>query len=86
MTAVIDGMTGDGAKGALGRRLAANMVRMTRDRTAGICLENARRNVRYLNHGRSLGELRDRPFGDGDSAIVIAAGPSIKRNDPIAAI
>ncbi len=62
------------------------MERMTRDRTAARCLENARRNVEFLDRGRSLADLRDYPLGEGDSAIVIAAGPSIKRFDPIAAI
>ncbi len=79
-------MNDNDGQGALGRRLVADMVRMTRNRTADICLENARRNAQFLDRGQSLAAIRGRPLGDGDSAVVIAAGPSIKRNDPIAAI
>jgi hypothetical protein len=76
----------DQTQGALGRRLVANMERMTRDRTAAQCLENARRNVEFRDRGQSLADLRNASLGEGDSAIIIAAGPSIRRNNPIAAI
>ncbi len=79
-------MTDDQSQGALGRRLVANMERMTRDRTAALCLENARRNVAFRDRGKSLADLRNASLGEGDSAIIIAAGPSIRRNNPIAAI
>ena len=79
-------MAEDQSQGALGRRLVANMERMTRDRTAAQCLENARRNVQFRDRGRSLADLRNASLGEGDSAIIIAAGPSIRRNNPIAAI
>lgn len=72
--------------GELGRKLVANMERMTRDRIGGAAMENARRNQAVLDKGRSLRALRDETVGEGDSAIVIAAGPSIKRKDPIKAI
>ena len=73
-------------QGALGRRLVANMERMTRDRTAAQCLENVRHNAEFRERGRSLADLRNAALGEGGSAIIIAAGPSIQRNNSIAAI
>jgi len=72
--------------GVLGRELAANQVRMTGDRISQICLDNARQNLQYMDHGQSLAALRKHTLGKSDDAIVIAAGPSIKRNDPISTI
>lgn len=80
-----DSVISDGS-GALGRRLVANMERMTADRIGSAALDNARANLAYRDRGRSLKALRDETVGEGDSAVVIAAGPSIKRKDPIAAI
>lgn len=72
--------------GGLGRKLVANMERMTRDRIGALCLENVARNRPYFAHGHSLARLRQEAVGEGDAAIVVAAGPSIKRHDPIRAI
>ena len=69
-------------KGSLGRRLVENMARMTADRVGGQVLENALRNQAHLARGKSISVLRNAPLGDGDTAIVIAAGPSISRQDP----
>lgn len=72
--------------GQLGRRLVDNMERMTRDRIGDLCVKNAENNRPCFTHGRSLAALRDETVGEGDSAIIVAAGPSIKRQDPIKAI
>jgi len=68
--------------GQLGLELVANMESITHDRIASLGLENARLNARSLNQGQSLSALRKEAVGQGDSAIVVAAGPSIRRRDP----
>ncbi|MBA58474.1 MAG: hypothetical protein CMQ40_04810 [Gammaproteobacteria bacterium] len=70
----------------LGFQLVANMERMTQDRIGASALKNAKYNDRFLDIGESLSALRNEKVGDGDSAIIIAAGPSIKRKDPISEI
>ncbi len=72
--------------GALGRQLVARMGELTAQRHGALALENAARNQDFLDRGRSLAALRETPLGNGDSAVVIAAGPSLKRRDPIKAI
>jgi hypothetical protein len=72
--------------GELGLKLIANMEKMTADRIGSAAINNARFNRQFLDCGRSLKSLRDETIGSGDSAIVIAAGPSIKRKDPLALI
>lgn len=68
--------------GLLGRRFVAEMGRITLDKIAPVVIEHARLNLPYLSRGRSLTELRGTVLGAGDSAIVVAAGPSIKRQLP----
>lgn len=74
------------AAGALGRALVADMERLTWERHSALAIANAQRSQALLHHGASLAALRNAPLGEGDSAIVIAAGPSIRRRDPIARI
>lgn len=69
--------------GALGLQIVSRMESITWDRHGEMALNNAQRNVALLDRGQSLAALRDRPLGEGDSAIIIAAGPSIKRHDPL---
>jgi hypothetical protein len=71
--------------GEIARALVADMVRLTNDRIGNDCIENARRNQAVLDKGQSLATLRS-DIVDFNSAIVIAAGPSIRRHDPIRAI
>ncbi len=52
----------------------------------GLALDNARSNLPLIRAGQSLRALRDAAIGAGDTAIVVAAGPSIKRHDPAAEI
>lgn len=62
------------------------MGRITLDRIGEAGINNARYNVRYLSKGKSLAALRGTSLGRGDSAIVIAAGPSISRRNVAARI
>ena len=64
--------------------LIGDMPRMTRDRVQDMALENARHNQPYIARGESLRALRGAKFGEDDSAVIIAGGPSIKRENPIA--
>lgn len=69
--------------GSLLLKLQGSMASMTQDRTQGMALENARRNLPLIRNGKSIAKLRGVQVGEGDSAIIIAAGPSIKQRDPI---
>jgi hypothetical protein len=72
--------------GELAHRLVAEMETITLDRIGKLGLANARRNRDLLSHGKTLAALRDENIGEGDSCIVVAAGPSLARRDPIKAI
>jgi 6-hydroxymethylpterin diphosphokinase MptE-like protein len=72
--------------GALGLELVQHMSQMTWDKIGEMAIENCRRNVALLGHGQSIAALRDEESQKGGSAIVIAAGPSIARRDPISAV
>lgn len=74
------------ASGDLARALLPDMERITWDRHGEMALANIRRNAELAGRGRSLAALRDADVGKGDSAIVVAAGPSLRRLDPIKAI
>jgi hypothetical protein len=67
--------------GDLGRRLVANMPRMTLDRIGRLGIDNARRNLRFLKHGKSLRELRGQTSEKGSAALVLGAGPSLHRGN-----
>jgi hypothetical protein len=69
--------------GDIGRRLVAQMDQMTWDRIGDMAFANAVSNLSRISSGRSIAELRGAKIGRDDSAIVIAAGPSIARHDPI---
>ena len=72
--------------GTLGMQLVARMDSLTWERHGQLALDNAARNKTVLHRGKSLAELRGAAIGAGDSAIVIAAGPSLGRRDPAKAI
>jgi len=72
--------------GELALKLVADMGRITLDRIGNAGLENAARNQAVLDRGKSLAALLDEKVGEGDSCIIVAAVPSIKRHDPIKAI
>ena len=62
------------------------MGALTTDRHGPMALANAARNLAHLHRGRSIAALRDAGLGTGDSAIVIASGPSVARRQPTPAI
>jgi hypothetical protein len=66
----------------LGRRIAAQLNGATFDRIAPLALANAELNRPRIH--RSLLELTDTPLGAGDSALVVAAGPSLHRRHSLA--
>lgn len=72
--------------GAIGRALVERMEELTWERHGSMGIENAKRNLDFLDRGKSLAALRRTVIGEADSAIIIAAGPSIKRHDPLRAI
>ncbi len=55
-------------------------------RVADECFENAKSNLEFLSNGKSLRELRQAQVGGSDRAVIVAAGPSLHRNDPIQSI
>ena len=74
-------MTEQRQGGELGLQFVAQMPQITMDRIGAIGIANTRANLQHLHRGQSLAALRDETIGEGDCAIVIAAGPSIKRRD-----
>ncbi len=78
----------DNATGELGRKLVERMSQITLDRIGDDSLQNAEYNKQFLGAGKSIADLykERQSIGRGDHAIVVAAGPSIKRKDPLAAI
>ena len=73
----------DERNGGLGRQLVAEMNQLTLYRHGSMALENEVRNRAVMNRGKSIAALRNVSLGRGDSAIVIAAGPSIRQQDPL---
>lgn len=71
---------GSAANGELGLRLVNDMQRITLDRIGKQGIENARRNLQYLDRGESLKALRGVSIGSSQQAVVIAAGPSQHRH------
>jgi hypothetical protein len=74
------------ATGDLGLKLVERMGQMTIDRIGADALANAEYNHQYLNSGRSIAELHRAQCGRGDHAVIVAAGPSVKRRDPLRAL
>jgi hypothetical protein len=67
--------------GELGLALVANMPQITLNRIGDAGINNAHNNLRYLDKGLSLKELRRAPLGEGDQAVIVAAGPSLHRTN-----
>ena len=68
--------------GAILLEMVRDMPRITRDRIEALALENIRRNRPFIERGASIKALRDLKVGEGDSAVIVAAGPSAHRNSP----
>ena len=69
--------------GELGLKLLEHMNALTLDRHGDLAIKNIHNNMARLEHGQSLAKLRNAPVGEGDTAIVIGGGPSIRRRNPI---
>lgn len=67
--------------GELGQQLVGQMSEITNARITEQGLANAELNKPFIAEGQSIKALRDQVLGEGDSAIVIAAGPSVKRQN-----
>jgi hypothetical protein len=72
--------------GELGLKLAAEMDKLTLDKIGPMGLANAAANLPFFGEGHSIAALREADIGEGDTAIVIAAGPSIAKRHPLEAI
>lgn len=70
------------ANGGLGRRLVAELDKLTLYRYGQAAFENAKRNLAFLDRGKSIAALRGAPLAEGTSAVIVGAGPSIRRKDP----
>jgi Protein of unknown function DUF115 len=68
--------------GALVRQMIADMDQMTWDCVGERVLSNVQRNLQFKDNGKSLAALRGRTLGEGDSAVIVAAGPSVRRQNP----
>jgi hypothetical protein len=55
------------------------MERITWDRHGEMALANIRRNASFANEGQSIAALRGAQLAYGDSAVIVAAGPSMQR-------
>jgi len=69
--------------GSLGNKLVDNMQQMTLDRIGDLGLENADKNLKKIQSGKSIKDLRNTDIAKIDKSVIIAAGPSIKRNNPV---
>ena len=65
----------------LGQQFVSQMANFTRDRIQDDALENARNNLTAIRNGNSIKKLLGLTMGAGDKAIILAAGPSLKRNN-----
>jgi len=81
MTATPQAASSAEGEGSLGRQLVARMGDITRHRIRELALANELGNRAHFSTGRSIRALADAPPGRGDSAVVIAAGPSLHRTD-----
>jgi hypothetical protein len=67
--------------GELGLALVENMPQITLDRIGDVGINNAHNNLKHLDKGFSLRELRNVSLAEGDQAVVIAAGPSLHKTN-----
>lgn len=74
-------MTQTSTTNGLGHDLVARMGEMTEHRIGTLAMENARANRAYFSRGNSIRALRDEKVGAGNTALIIAAGPSLHRKD-----
>jgi hypothetical protein len=71
----------DNTQGHLGQALSSMMSDLTAQRIGQMSLDNAEKNLPFIKEGESILSLRETELMAGNSALVIAAGPSIHRYD-----
>lgn len=76
----------NGDRGGLGRRIAAEMGAITLAKVTEAGFVNAQANAPAIANGSSIAALRATPLAAGGDALVIAAGPSVHRQDTAALI
>jgi len=67
--------------GRLGRRIASALGSLTFEKVSQVGLANAVANSARIATGSSVLALRQTPLAQGEDALVIAAGPSLHRQD-----
>ncbi len=72
--------------GELALKLLPKMGDMTWDRFGQLWLDNAAVNATFADRGQSIAALRAARLGEDKSAVVVAAGPSLKHRDPARAL
>lgn len=70
--------------GSLAWKLLEHMEDMTRERFGAMWIDNATRNLSLLDAGSSIKNLRGALNTSSNHAVIIAAGPSLKRKNPAA--
>jgi hypothetical protein len=68
--------------GSLVDTVINNMDVMTWDRIAELAIQNAKNNSKFISAGLSIADLKKCQIGLGDAAIIVAAGPSVSRQNP----
>ena len=71
------------AAGALGRRISQDLAVLTLSLVKDKCFANARVNASAIAAGKSILTLRETPLMEGQTALVIAAGPSLYQGNVI---
>ncbi len=69
--------------GSLGRRIVAELDRLTLEKVAEIGFTNAQANAHVIAKGKSILALRETPLIENRDVLVIAAGPSVQRHGAI---
>jgi hypothetical protein len=72
--------------GEIGKQIVKEMASLTLEKNGDWVLGIARENQKFLSKGKSLRDLRGLSIAQGDSAIIIAAGPSLHENNVAAKI
>ena len=75
-------MSDSDKSGLLGERIAAGMATITLEKVADIGLKNAQLNAPLIASGKSIEDLATGSLANASDALIIAAGPSLHRNNP----
>ncbi len=67
--------------GVLGRRIVAELDRITLEKVTEVGFANAQANAALIAEGKSVLALHDTPLMESRDALVIAAGPSLQHYD-----